>query len=137
LEECSFESNKRLSVLIWCLECYHYQCMKLLVDFNCQAMWVLHFVYGTIDDELEILDGHMAFRGIGCVAPFPWFLKTFTIASAHNILALMLNPRFKWLKCVIDFFGHEKVKLVVIKYDMKLWSNPCLWNVVISWLCMM
>jgi hypothetical protein len=54
-----FESNKMLLVLVWRLECCHYHMHEIVGWFNCQAMWVLHLVYGTIDDELEILDGHM------------------------------------------------------------------------------
>jgi hypothetical protein len=33
------------------------------------------------------------------------------------MLAFMLDSRFKGLKCVIDFLGHDKAKLLVIKYD--------------------
>jgi hypothetical protein len=36
------------------------------------------------------------------------------------MLAFMLDLRFKGLKCVIDFFGHDKAKLLAIKYDNKI-----------------
>jgi len=66
-------------------------------------------VYGVIDDELEILYKHMAIHRLGVLACFLSFLETFAIvASVHNMLVLMLDPRFKGLKYVIGFFGHEK-----------------------------
>jgi hypothetical protein len=40
------------------------------------------------------------------------------------------------LKCVIDFFGYEKAKLLAIEYDNKI-LIPCLWNVAISWILML
>ncbi len=36
------------------------------------------------------------------------------------MLALMLDLRFKGLKCVIDFLGHDKAKLLLIEYDSKI-----------------
>jgi hypothetical protein len=66
-------------------------------------------VYGVIDDELEILYMHMAIERLGVLAHFLSFLETFAIAtSVHNMLVLMLDPRFKGLKYLIDFLGHEK-----------------------------
>jgi len=41
------------------------------------------------------------------------------------MLTSMLNPRFKGLKCVIDFFSHEKVKLLPTKYN-KIFFIPLL-----------
>jgi hypothetical protein len=106
-------------VLVWCLECYHYHMSEIVGWFQLSSyvspsycIWHNWWWVGNFGWAYGI-------KYIGCVAPFLWFLKTITIASVHNILALMLNPRFKWLKCIIDFFGHEKVKLVVVKYDMK------------------
>ncbi len=36
------------------------------------------------------------------------------------MLTLMLELRFKGLKCIIDFLGHDKVKFVVVEYDGKI-----------------
>jgi hypothetical protein len=47
-------------------------------------------------------------------------MESITTTSAHNMLALMLELRFKVLKCVIDFLGHDKAKLLVIEYDSKI-----------------
>ncbi len=68
--------------------------------------------YGAIDNELKFLYEHMATKILGVLALFLSFLEAFTIASAHNMLALILDPRFKGLKRVIDFLGHHKVKLL-------------------------
>jgi hypothetical protein len=48
------------------------------------------------------------------------FMKSITTTGVHNMLALMLELRFKRLKCVIDFLGHDKAKLLVVKYDNKI-----------------
>jgi hypothetical protein len=85
--------------------------MKLRANYNHQVVQVPPLAYGTIDDELEILYGHMIVKKVGVLAPFLSFLESITIIGAHNKLALMLNSRFKGLKCVIDFFGHDKAKL--------------------------
>jgi hypothetical protein len=60
MEECVLNQIKGYWFLYDALNATITICMKLLVEFNHQAMRVLHIVYGTIDDELEILDGHMA-----------------------------------------------------------------------------
>ncbi len=73
--------------------------------------------YGAIDDELEILYGCMVVQTVGVLAFFFLsFMESITITSAHN----MLDPRFKRLKCVIDFLGHDKAKLLIAKYDNKI-----------------
>jgi hypothetical protein len=43
-----------------------------------------------------------------------------TTIGANNMLALMLDLKFKGLKCVIDFLGHDKAKLLAAKYDSKI-----------------
>jgi hypothetical protein len=47
-------------------------------------------------------------------------MESITILGAHNMLALMLELKFKVLKCVIDFLGHDKAKLLVVEYDNKI-----------------
>jgi hypothetical protein len=58
----------------------------------------------------------MAIQTMGVLAPFLSFMESITTTSAHN----MLDPRLKGLKCVIDFLGHDKAKLLVAKYDNKI-----------------
>jgi hypothetical protein len=70
--------------------------------------------YGTIDDELEILYGHMAIEIVGVLAPFLSSLEFVITTSVYNMLTLMLDLRFKGLKCVINFLGDDKIKLLMI-----------------------
>ncbi len=84
-------------------------CMKLRVNYNHQVVQVLPLAYGTIDDE--ILYGHMVVEKVGVLAPFLSFLESITTIGVHNNLAPMLDSRFKGLKCVIDFLGHDKATL--------------------------
>jgi hypothetical protein len=53
------------------------------------------------------------------------FIEFITTMGVHNMLALVLELRFKGLKCVIDFLGHDKAKLLVVEYDSKT-RSPCL-----------
>jgi len=85
--------------------------MKLRVNYNHHVVQVPPLAYGTIDDELEILYGHMVVEKVGVLAPFLSFLESITTIGVHDRLALMLDSRFKGLKCVIDFLGHGKAKL--------------------------
>ncbi len=78
------------------------------------------FAYDAIDDELEILYGHMATKTLGVLAHFLSFMEFVMTIGAHNMLALMLDLKFKGLKCVIDFLGHDKAKLLTTKYDSKI-----------------
>jgi hypothetical protein len=61
------------------------------------------FPYGRIDDELEILYVHIAIKIVGVLALFLSSLEFVITTSAYNMLTLMLDLRFKGLKCVIDF----------------------------------
>jgi hypothetical protein len=47
------------------------------------------------------------------------FLKFVITITAHNMLALMLDPRFKGLQCIIDFLGYDKVKLLTLDIIVK------------------
>jgi len=47
-------------------------------------------------------------------------MESIATTCAHNMLVLMLELRFKGLKCVIDFLGHDKVKFLVVEYDTKI-----------------
>ncbi len=71
--------------------------------------------YSAIDDELEMCMGVWLYRQWVRWPFFLSFMESITITSAHN----MLDPRFKGLKCVIDFLGHDKAKLLIEEYDNK------------------
>jgi len=48
---------------------------------------------------------------------FSFFLKKYEERKAHNILSLMLDPRFKTLRLVSSFIGCEQGKAIVEEYD--------------------
>jgi len=66
--------------------------------------------YGTINNELEIWNIRMAIEIMHVLAPFLSSLESIITTIAYNMLTLMLDMRFKGLKCVIDFLGHDKIK---------------------------
>jgi len=52
----------------------------------------------------------MAIEIMHVLAPFLSSLESIITTIAYNMLTLMLDMRFKGLKCVIDFLGHDKIK---------------------------
>jgi len=94
--------------------------MKLRANYNHRVVQVPLLTYDAIDDELKILYGHMATKTMGVLAHFLSFMEYVTTIGAHNMLALMLDLRFKRLKCVIDFLGYNKAKFLAIEYDNKI-----------------
>jgi hypothetical protein len=44
----------------------------------------------------------------------------FDASMAHNMLALMLDPRFKTLKCVTNLIGKDKAQVIMNEYDSKI-----------------
>ena len=59
------------------------------------------------------------------------FAIDFTCEKAHNMLSLMLDPRYKGLHVINDYVGHEKAMHIVAEYN-QLAFVPLLVNV--SWL---
>jgi hypothetical protein len=51
--------------------------------------------------------------------PFLEFLKSFDFCQIHNMLALMLDPRFKSLQVMKSFVGHNNAIHFIVKYDVK------------------
>jgi hypothetical protein len=47
-------------------------------------------------------------------------MESITTTSVHNMYGPNVGLRFKGLKCVIGFLGHDKVKLLVVKYDNQI-----------------
>ncbi len=54
-----------------------------------------------------------------CFSTFPFLLHAFDKKRGHNMLALMLDPRFKNMQLVTTYLGHENVIIVVV-YDEEL-----------------
>jgi hypothetical protein len=75
---------------------------------------------GEFESELEILYGRMAGEVATVLRPLLSFARTFDVGKAHNMLALMLDPRFKDLEVILNYVGHDMAKQVVDDYDSKV-----------------
>jgi hypothetical protein len=53
------------------------------------------------------------------LVPFLAFASAYIVAKVHNMLELMLDPRFKSLDISKAFVGRAKVIHMVAKYDTK------------------
>jgi len=49
--------------------------------------------------------------------PFLSFMASFPKAKIHDMLAMMLDPRFKGLGLVIQYVGKERALHIVREYD--------------------
>ncbi len=58
--------------------------------------------------ELICLSLNIKKEVCGVLNNFLSFLKNFDETKAHNMLALMLNPRFKSLQLLSFFVGHDQ-----------------------------
>lgn len=70
-----------------------------------------------VDDfevEHEVLHGRMANEVMHVFYPFISFVCAFIAEKAHNMLAFILDPRFKGRKCVTEHVG---VVLALEEYD--------------------
>ena len=50
---------------------------------------------GQMDSELQLFYSRMAFESIEVIKPCLAFVVDFTCEKAHNMLSLMLDPRYK------------------------------------------
>jgi len=57
---------------------------------------------------------------LNALGPFLAFSQSYIIAKAHNMLAIMLDPRFKNMKIIWDFVGDSLALQVVAEYDVKI-----------------
>ncbi len=65
-------------------------------------------------------------RFCGVLDSFILFLKKFDERKTYNMLVLMLEPRFKSLRLVFSFIGHDQRVAMVEQYIL------CSWNVIIT-----
>lgn len=72
------------------------------------------------DVELEILYGSMVGVREKIIQLFLAFAKEYDADMAHNIIAIMLDPHFKGLQCLIEFVGEFKAKEIVLKYNYEV-----------------
>jgi hypothetical protein len=72
---------------------------------------------GDFESELLVLKSRMEEEVLAVLEPLLSFAGTYSRQNAHNMLALMLDPRFKGLGLVRDYVGGEKVVSIVYEYD--------------------
>jgi hypothetical protein len=80
---------------------------------------------GNFESELEVLQARMMSEVINALAPFLSFTVSYSSKHAHNMLALMLDPRYKGLSLVKDYVGRERALQVVAETDANA-LLPCL-----------
>jgi hypothetical protein len=62
----------------------------------------------NFDGELKILKIRKQKQVIVVLEPFFSFMLGFQPHKAHNMLALMLDPRYKGLRLIINYIGKEQ-----------------------------
>jgi hypothetical protein len=78
-----------------------------------------------IDDNYEIAFGLFLFASnirrevCGVLDSFLSFWRKFEGKKTHNMLSLILNPRFKSLRLVFSFAGREEGVSIVDEYDKR------------------
>ncbi len=83
--------------------------MFLIDDDNCGLNIELRTFVKNIKKEVIVVDN--------C---FLSLLEKYNEKKTHNMLALVLDPRFKSLKLTSSFIGHEYVVVIVEEYDKKI-----------------
>ena len=94
--------------------------MKLQVESNRCEMHEPPLRCGEFDSELEIFYGQIAKTTTRVLNPVLDFTKKFSPDKAHNMVAIMVDPRYKGLQCVSKFVGPQFAKVVVAEYDAKV-----------------
>jgi len=72
-----------------------------------------------ISDELSLLTFNIRREVINVLDFFLSFFKKYENRKVHNMISLMLDPRFKSLRIVFSFVGREQGVVLVEKYDRK------------------
>jgi hypothetical protein len=72
-----------------------------------------------IFDELSLLAYNIRREVINVLNSFLSFLKKYENKKAHNMISLMLDPRFKTLHIVSSFVGRKQGVALVEEYDRK------------------
>jgi hypothetical protein len=52
--------------------------------------------------------GKMVAEVINVLCPFLGFVETFSWNKAHNMVALMLDPHFQGMDCIMDYIGRDQ-----------------------------
>jgi hypothetical protein len=75
---------------------------------------------GEFYAKLEILYVQIIHEAIGVLQLFLDFCDKFDASMVHNMLALVLDPRFKTLKCVTNIIRRDKAQVIMDEYDSKI-----------------
>jgi hypothetical protein len=70
-----------------------------------------------VSDELSLLASNIRWEVINVLDSFLSFLKGCDKKKAHNMIFLMLDPRYKSLHIVSSFVGREQGVAIVEEYD--------------------
>jgi hypothetical protein len=62
----------------------------------------------------------MQLKVIKVIKPFLQFLKTFNGGYVHNMMAIMLDSHFKFLRVVENLLGRGNAILLAIEYDARI-----------------
>lgn len=73
----------------------------------------------NLDIELGTFARNVKKEVCGVIDFFLAFLKKYDARRIHNILSLMLNLKFKILKLISCFIGHEQGMDIAEKYDRR------------------
>jgi len=82
--------------------------IKFQVEYNYRASIFPPLTCGNFDAKLEILYAKMATKSLRVLQPFLAFCVQFDVTTAHNMMALMLDPKYKGLNYVVDLIGKDK-----------------------------
>ncbi len=69
------------------------------------------------DGEFYLFRQCMQKQVVQVLNPFLSFMASFQKAKVHNMLAMMLDPHFKWLRLVIQYVNKEKTLHIAGEYD--------------------
>jgi len=73
-----------------------------------------------ISDELSLLASNIRREITNVLNSFLSFLKKYENMKAHNMISLMLHPKFKSLCMISSFVGKEQGVVLVEEYDKKI-----------------
>ncbi len=72
---------------------------------------------GEFDQQIEILYGRMVVEVINVLCHFLSFTGSFSQERAHNMVALMLDPHFEGMDCIMDYIGNDEATILMQQYD--------------------
>jgi hypothetical protein len=61
--------------------------------------------------------GRIVVEVINVLCHFLSFIKSFSWERAHNMVVLMLDPRFKGMDCIMDYIDRDQLAILLQQYD--------------------